>query len=113
MKKKNQWIEHLKEIKKQHPELSFKERIKLAQETYKKDGEEIKNYITRGEFNKSIKYGLICFVFWLGLLFIIPVLYSITANTKNYLGFYGMIVVGFFCIGYSTVEYLKWRKKYV
>ncbi len=110
---KNAWTEHLKEIKKQNPKLSSKERMKLAQETYKKKGEEeTKDYITREELNKYLKYDKAFAYLTLGLIFLIPILYSIAANTKNYLGFYGMCAGGLFLVGYSAIKYFKWRKKY-
>jgi len=69
-------------------------------------------YITQEQFNKSRSYDTITFILLLGLIFIIPILYSLVATTKNYLGFYGMIVIGIFCISYSILKYFKWVKKY-
>ncbi len=113
MKNKNPWIEHLNKVKKENPELTFKERVKLAKETYKKKGEEeTKDYITREEFNEFEQFMGVGFLLLFGIALVIPVLYSITANTKNYIGFYGMCVIGGFCISYSFVKYLKLRKKY-
>jgi len=70
-------------------------------------------YVTREEFDKFTKYHGIGVYLLFGLIFIVPVLYSITANTKNYVGFYGIGVVGLIFISCSVIKYLKWRKKYV
>ncbi len=110
---KNPWIEHLSKVKKEHPELLYRERVKLAQETYKKKGEEeTKDYIPREEFEKHRKSETISYIFLTGMAFIIPVLYSVTANTGNYFTFYLMCFIGFFCVGYSSVKYIQWRKRY-
>ena len=69
-------------------------------------------YVTRKEFDKFISYYLFSYILMIGMAFVIPVLYSITANTRNYFTFYLMCFIGFFCIGYSIVKYIKWRKRY-
>lgn len=69
-------------------------------------------YITKKEFNNIIENHELTLYFCFGLIFVVPVLYSITANTKIYLGFYGMCIIGIFFIVYSVVKYFKWRKKY-
>lgn len=68
--------------------------------------------ITQEEFKKVIKYNFISSLLLLGLILLVPILYSIAANTQNYVLFYGMCIAGLFCIVYSFIKYFKWRKKY-
>lgn len=68
--------------------------------------------VTQEQFKKSRDYDTIGFFLCFGLMFIIPVLYSITANQKNNLGFYGMLFFGIILTILGTIKYFKWRKKY-
>lgn len=115
MKSNNPWMEHLKEIKKQNPKLSLKERMKLAKATYKKESrKEIKNkYVTQEQFEKLRDNNTINFFLCFGLIFVIPVLYSIASNQKNYLVFYGMLFFGIIVTALGIIQCFQWRKKYV
>jgi len=69
-------------------------------------------YITQKEFEKSKKYQDIGLLLWCGLILIVPVIYSILANQKNYFGFYAMFLFGIIMMILGIVKYFKWRKKY-
>ncbi len=69
-------------------------------------------YVTREEFEKFTKYNHAILFLLVGVAFVVPVLYSIAANTKSYISFYGMFGVGFFWIIYSIIKQVQQIKKY-